>query len=280
MTASPRSASLIDCDLAWNCCALLRARTTDLQLVEAVPAVLQDCSDEPVMTSCSQRHDDTLGSIPGEGEAAPVCGSEDCDDAVPSEGDTSHPQALHEPYCLKYRGIAGLFNVRVVKAPGMHIGLTIDLLDNCAALVIGVQHGAVQTWNAACSSEDVVRCGDRIVEVNGDFGDSQVLVGRLQADDVVDMWLLRPTEICMELPMTRESSLGLSVHFAPEGTMVRVVKVTKGPIKSWNEQHLNKQICTNDRLIEVNSVRGQADELLRLLEEYGTVKLIFLHYSA
>merc|ERR1712032_797559 len=63
------------------------------------------------------------------------------------------------------------------------LGIDIDRSDNMTLLVVNVGDGLVKQWNVE-HPDDPVKMGDRIIEVNGAYGDADQMLLRLTQDSV------------------------------------------------------------------------------------------------
>merc|ERR1712060_279291 len=104
---------------------------------------------------------------------------------------------------------------------------------------------------------------DRIVEVNGVSGDAEQLLAEMTT---ACEWNLRwqwPAVRRFDIPRGDNGNLGLSLAFAPNGITLCILDVKDGPVKEWNDSN-GAPLHTHDRIVEMNGVRGPAEELLKV----------------
>lgn len=83
------------------------------------------------------------------------------------------------------------FNVKLVKTPGVRLGVDVDLSEGSVLIVDKVSAGLMDEWNKANPSK-VVRRGDRFLAVNGQRGNSQRLTEECRSADVLEIVVQRP----------------------------------------------------------------------------------------
>merc|ERR1711972_199755 len=51
--------------------------------------------------------------------------------------------------------------------------------------------------------------------------------------------------------------------YAPSGTSLLIVSVDKGPMDDWNKANPDSEVKKNDRIVQVNGVRGLSEQLVQ-----------------
>eukprot|EP00811_Abedinium_folium_P008517 NODE_17870_length_922_cov_2.919497.p1 GENE.NODE_17870_length_922_cov_2.919497~~NODE_17870_length_922_cov_2.919497.p1 ORF type:complete len:153 (-),score=30.25 NODE_17870_length_922_cov_2.919497:110-568(-) len=144
--------------------------------------------------------------------------------------------------------------------------------------VNAVRPGLVQNWNSTVAPDAQVWAGDRIIEVNGSKDDATEIVRKLKHDHVLNIRAVRPYEVriyaCDDC-----ACRGLSLDYTATGTTLRVLKIGPGPVQRWNCQHPQETISADDRIVQVSTCRGTAEQLMMALQCPGCVDLVFLCYN-
>mmetsp|Transcript_105700 Transcript_105700/g.252132 ORF Transcript_105700/g.252132 Transcript_105700/m.252132 type:complete len:306 (+) Transcript_105700:122-1039(+) len=154
------------------------------------------------------------------------------------------------------------FQVIVERAPGSSLGLNLDALDGQSLIISAVKAGPVRAFNEKQDDEDnMLQCGDSIVEVNGARGSSQGLLEHLKVDTELILTIKRPISFTISIARAY-APLGLQVEHAPNGTSLLVKTVNPGLIKDWNLSHRGMGIKRRDRVITVNGSQGNPAELM------------------
>lgn len=171
------------------------------------------------------------------------------------------------------------FSVTLQKEEGT-LGLGLDVADSITATITSVsRNSVVAIWNTNTSSELIIRPNDRIVEANGSRGNSKELIWHLKLDSELHLLVQRPTEVSLTF-IKGQLPLGVEITCTPEASTLLIVAVTHGCIQNWNERSRGPKVKKNDRIIEVNGVRGCAKELFKLLTGETRVSLVCLCYSS
>merc|ERR1712039_36467 len=100
------------------------------------------------------------------------------------------------------------------------------------------------------------------MKVNGATGDAGKMILRLKEDTSWALTIKRPIETPVVIPLKNEVSLGLNLKYAPSGTSLLIVSVDKGPMDDWNKANPKSAVKKNDRIVQVNGVRGLSEQLV------------------
>merc|ERR1712032_286046 len=116
--------------------------------------------------------------------------------------------------------------------------------------------------------------GDHILAVNG-ASTALRIMKRLKEDEEIDILVERPMEFRIDLVKGAEG-VGLDLSHAPRGDTLLIRNLTrKGAIQEWNEKKKSvAQVKRLDRIVEVNSIRGKAAELLAELKSQDKLTII------
>lgn len=173
---------------------------------------------------------------------------------------------------------ASTFMVTLRKEEGINVGLTLDLLDGVHALITLVKaEGAAGKWNKAAPLEQQIKDGDRIIKVNGVEGNAKEIAKEVANNTELSMVLRRK---CAEFEVTiqkrAEEPLGLDLDFIPNSSLVIQRLVDASPAAQWNAEADRKgqrTVKQRDRIVGVNSTRGQPGELLALIKNQASITL-------
>jgi len=163
------------------------------------------------------------------------------------------------------------------------LSLEMDASDGMTLLVKRVWPGPVRDWNKTHRGmQHDVRPFDRIVEVNDVRGDNKDLMKELmRRGSHVEMMIRRPKEFRIEVSRAdRTDSLGIVfVKLGkPDHEVLLVTRIEEeGLIAKWNKFHWQFPVRKNDRVIQVNAVRGNAKKLLDVLLNEENLKIVLEH---
>jgi len=167
------------------------------------------------------------------------------------------------------------FEVKVDK-DGEELGLDVLHEDNETLLVSRVRDGPLQSWNAS-HSDCCVQQGDRIVEVNGKRGSSELLIDTIRGERALQLKVRRLLEfiVVVQRPINGNTRLGL--HVMQFGRYLRIEQVADGPFRCYNDRvGLDRQVRASDFIVEVNGVRGTSAELLQAIHNDTCLRLQLL----
>jgi len=171
------------------------------------------------------------------------------------------------------------------------LGLDIDIVDSVSAVVVGIRPGLVQRWNSG-HPDAALEEGDRIVEINGTFGNAAMIADHLKRDTEWQLLVQRPVEVVVassqlwRLASSREGGCscrphGLHVGFAEHGTSLMIDKIHEGLMMRWNQANPEQAVKVKDRIIEVNGKRGQASDLVdTLCSSAESLRLVIRRYPS
>eukprot|EP00930_Biecheleria_cincta_P010448 TRINITY_DN112575_c0_g1_i1.p1 TRINITY_DN112575_c0_g1~~TRINITY_DN112575_c0_g1_i1.p1 ORF type:complete len:177 (+),score=40.44 TRINITY_DN112575_c0_g1_i1:48-533(+) len=82
------------------------------------------------------------------------------------------------------------FTVEIYVDDGRRLGIDVDVTDGAAAVVDNINEGLVMDWNRA-HPEAAIKKHDRIMEVNGQRGDANLIIETCKRDQRLVMKVLR-----------------------------------------------------------------------------------------
>jgi len=167
------------------------------------------------------------------------------------------------------------FEVKVDK-DGEELGLDVLHEDNETLLISRIKDGPLLSWNTS-HPDCCVQQGDRIVEVNGKRGSSELLIATIRGERALQLTVRRLLEfvVVVQRPTNGNARLGLDVMQYERS--LRIEQVGDGPFRCWNDRAgLDRQVRASDFIVEVNGVRGTSNELLQAIHNDTCLQLQLL----
>lgn len=114
--------------------------------------------------------------------------------------------------------------------------------------------------NAGVDPSKRVRSGDLLVSVNGLSGNTQEMSAELRARAEVACEFARFEHFNVQI--TKSGPLGIDVVHTHRdlGVSLALMGIAEGPITRWNDEHPEAQVQRLDRIVAVNSRRGNPEE--------------------
>mmetsp|Transcript_63300 Transcript_63300/g.125169 ORF Transcript_63300/g.125169 Transcript_63300/m.125169 type:complete len:232 (-) Transcript_63300:109-804(-) len=146
-------------------------------------------------------------------------------------------------------------------------------------VVCDVEPGPWQAWNEAHPRHNV-DVGDEVLEVNRKRGDYRSILSELSCKGSGDgttmtMSIRRPTEHCVFVSRGADDSLGLDLAPQDNGALFVCGIFAEGVLSAWNRRNAHRRIRSLDRIVEVNRFRGNAYELMDLLDAARDLEIVF-----
>lgn len=175
---------------------------------------------------------------------------------------------------------AGTLRLSIERAAGATIGMNLDVTDLVSLVVVDILPGSIREWNEAQPRPgQQLRVNDRIVEANGASEDAQKMLCVLKDSTMWQLVVQRPAEYRAVIERHGVLSLGLDLRYALTGTSLMIADIGDGPIKDWNARSSTRKVKKFDRIIELNGVRGSAQQLLRAGKGQETLDMCILQYD-
>lgn len=173
----------------------------------------------------------------------------------------------------------GRFAVQLQKAHGKKLGLSLDPLDERSLYVVKITPGVISDWNTA-HSEQSIRVGDRILEVNGKSGNAILLLEMLLRDGCsLDLTISRPAEVKLFLQKADGETLGLDLKYLPNSVVCLIERVNAGLVQSWLRRPGNEGLVRDlDRIFMVNGIQEDPKRMLDQLRDATDVTIHVRHY--
>eukprot|EP00928_Gymnodinium_smaydae_P074595 TRINITY_DN57629_c0_g1_i1.p2 TRINITY_DN57629_c0_g1~~TRINITY_DN57629_c0_g1_i1.p2 ORF type:complete len:160 (+),score=47.13 TRINITY_DN57629_c0_g1_i1:80-559(+) len=138
--------------------------------------------------SCShQRDDPVLSNALATDEGAVFYKEETAAPNAPPVAEVEKPATPRQAAEVKVASANDdVVTINLTRPPGSELGLDVDLQDEKTLLIDGIGKGLVSEYNEKALAQDanayIVKTGDRIIEVNGVSGDSELLANRCTQD--------------------------------------------------------------------------------------------------
>jgi len=159
------------------------------------------------------------------------------------------------------------------------IGISLDIVDGISLVVVAIMLGAVKTWNDAHPGDLVLEVNDRIMAANSVRGDAHQLLAELKRSMRWNLSVCRPEELRVALERESLVARGRDLRYAASSTSL-VISEIEGAFLQWNQRTPGAQISLFDRIVEMNGVRGSAQELLAAASiETDHMDVVILHYG-
>mmetsp|Transcript_2465 Transcript_2465/g.5765 ORF Transcript_2465/g.5765 Transcript_2465/m.5765 type:complete len:508 (-) Transcript_2465:48-1571(-) len=78
------------------------------------------------------------------------------------------------------------------------------------------------------------------------------------------------------LTKTGDCKLGFDLDYVPTREAMPVRAITGSLAEEWNREHADTQVLPGDRIVEVNGTHGNAEQMMRALQESEQVKITFV----
>lgn len=181
------------------------------------------------------------------------------------------------------------FLVNIPKgAEDTSMALEMDSSDGMTLLVKKIWPGPVLDWNKTHRGmQHDIRAFDRIIEVNDVRGDNKDLMKEMmRRGSHVEMVVRRPQEYEISIrKATRTDPLGIIFvnlnRMDNDGNPTTVLLITKveegGLVHKWNREHWQSPVRKHDRVIQVNSARGDAKNLLDMILNEQNLDIVLEH---
>jgi len=173
------------------------------------------------------------------------------------------------------------YTIELSRQKGESMGLNLDLLDGVTALITVVkEEGAIAKANGKRLAADKVKAFDRIVEVNGVRGKAKSIAEMIAQSTNLTMIMRRPLQEFDVVVVKKESStpLGVDLNYAPNSSLL-ILRVTDGLVQEWCDAG-NRPVNAKDRIVAVNGVRGQPQQLLNQIKDASDLTLTILPFIA
>merc|ERR1712151_1425858 len=130
------------------------------------------------------------------------------------------------------------------------------------------------SYNKSAASDLQIKPGDFITSVNAVSNDTVRMAQEVVMNTNIVLTLKRPQEFTVELDKTASpgSSIGIGVDWISSGRSLLIKRIDDGLIKAWNEAHADREVRIGDRIISVNSTKGNPEKMLETCTSEKRIK--------
>mmetsp|Transcript_9437 Transcript_9437/g.21626 ORF Transcript_9437/g.21626 Transcript_9437/m.21626 type:complete len:223 (-) Transcript_9437:56-724(-) len=167
----------------------------------------------------------------------------------------------------KDRDESGAFEVNIT-GQDLATDLYIDTMDERYCMIANIVNVANIT-----DSTGKVAPGMFITKVNDVSGSSSRMWEQLKGKTSAKLTVRHPKLI--KVNVVKTGNLCMSISTKNDFPIFIIKEVNPGPIATWNEQHPDKAVMPNDRMIEVNGISGDHAKILEAIKKDGNVSITF-----
>ena len=161
---------------------------------------------------------------------------------------------------------------------GRSHGLNIDTANDEQAVVKDVSSAAL-AWNRNAPASQQIKAADLILKVNGEAVTGENVHNKL-ADAGPEVTVTFQHAVERNLALQKPGQLGITVKFAKSSHGIWIATLAPGLVQDWNDKHPDQCVAVNDRIIAVNGVRGQSQDLVAKMREVSdSIALVVMHYE-
>ncbi|CAK9023063.1 unnamed protein product [Durusdinium trenchii] len=172
---------------------------------------------------------------------------------------------------------SSVFEVKLTFEGRSH-GLNIDTANDEQAIVKDVSSAAL-TWNRTAPDWHQIKASDLILKVNGEAVTGETVHNKL-ADAGPEATLTLQHAVERNLTLQKPGQLGITVKFAKSSHGIWIATLAPGLVQDWNDKHPDQCVAVNDRILSVNGVKGQSQDLVAKMREVSdTIVLVVMHYD-
>jgi len=177
------------------------------------------------------------------------------------------------------------FDVLVDRTDGRSLGIEVEHYSERVLTVMTINEGIVQDWNDANPGLRL-EPHDVIVAVNDVTGDVELILDECRKPAPLRLTARRPaskakkvTAVDVEYKITLDKrdgdKLGIDVNHE-DGSELFIESIDPGLVETWNIQNPDREVAVEDRIIEVNGVRGDVTQLLAECTQNTTLEITLL----
>eukprot|EP00913_Durusdinium_trenchii_P003366 g3115.t1 len=94
------------------------------------------------------------------------------------------------------------------------------------------------------------------------------------------LWRLWRVAVGFTQTLQKPGQLGITVKFAKSSHGIWIATLAPGLVQDWNDKHPDQCVAVNDRILSVNGVKGQSQDLVAKMREVSdTIVLVVMHYD-
>mmetsp|Transcript_55187 Transcript_55187/g.118605 ORF Transcript_55187/g.118605 Transcript_55187/m.118605 type:complete len:229 (-) Transcript_55187:35-721(-) len=165
------------------------------------------------------------------------------------------------------------FEFTIERGADEPLGLDVDLTDVLTAQICGLKPGPILKYTEKAASNAKLEPGDFLLAVNG-HSKAEPMWKALSKELKLTLRIGTPLEMLVRIDKN-QGSLGVDIHFAPNGVALVIQQINPGLMMSWNKEHPDCTIKPHDRIMRVNSAMWSPSAmLLEFNKAEGVVELL------
>eukprot|EP00927_Polykrikos_kofoidii_P015999 TRINITY_DN1717_c0_g1_i1.p1 TRINITY_DN1717_c0_g1~~TRINITY_DN1717_c0_g1_i1.p1 ORF type:complete len:283 (-),score=46.03 TRINITY_DN1717_c0_g1_i1:298-1146(-) len=170
------------------------------------------------------------------------------------------------------------YEVEVERINDNPIGLECAVVNSDELCVMNIGVGLFLDWNMMHHKSFQIWEGDRIVEANNITNNSIAMLAAISNDSRLKIKFRQRKEFEVWIAKGDEPlGIGVSCKKSCEG--LRVNKVSEGLVSAWNAANPTRQILENDRIVEVNGLRGEPKRLLDTVKSASDLTMTVVSFN-
>jgi hypothetical protein len=172
------------------------------------------------------------------------------------------------------------FKITLKKDKLKSAGFDVDTADKERLFIVSDSFkGPAKEHNEKADPVEQIKKMQFITAVNGICGDSKLMEKELKAKEEVTLTIRRP--MVFTIAVEKKGQFGMVMGDCPTSSYVNKLVEDKGEtcIKTWNENHKDKQVQVGDRIIVVNGKMGKGKELTAMLKKDGPKQVVICRPS-
>lgn len=165
-------------------------------------------------------------------------------------------------------------------AANQPVGLELDVVGGISAMIMNITSGAAELYNEKASPDAQLQVGDFIVAVNGVSSNTREMGLATKLGTKLDFLVRRPTELSLSLDRNGNfSPFGLEIEYLPRGKSLFVRSINAGIVEEWNRKNPGKEMKVNDRIVQINSIRGDMHKFMQIIRGESQIDLVFVRHD-
>jgi len=180
------------------------------------------------------------------------------------------------------------FVVLVDRSDGRSLG--IEVITEGSLIVMSINEGLIQDWNSA-NPDKAVEEKDHIISANDVRGNVELILDQCRKEQLLRLKVRRPAfktheevtaevEYYITLDRTDGKRLGIDVeHDCGNQLFIEAIDA-EGLVAAWNKNNPDRQVHLDDRIVEVNGVRGETELLLHECMRDNVLEIMLIRTEA
>merc|ERR1711920_1086394 len=133
-------------------------------------------------------------------------------------------------------------------------------------------------YNDTAPLEHRVQPGDFIMSVNNVQGRIEKMQIAMTESSTLEFVMRRPVKFSIALERSaKRGALGIGLDYIPGGGSLLVTEIYDGLVTDWNQRHPERKVERLARIVCVNGVMGDAEQMLEICKSEGPIELKVVH---